>query len=594
MEALELLVTQSVINGGKNARQVSSPGPSTWLEHSLNDTDCFQIPETSDCLANDSWTLNNSSQVMNASSTVLPPSLGFDDNAMTDIIIYSVMFLVAAVGNLTVFITLFRNRHRKSRVNMMIMHLAAADLMVTLINFPLEVGWRITTQWVAGNLACKLFQFLRAFGLYLSSLVLVCISLDRYFAIVHPLKVNDAQRRGKMMLTFAWSIAAVCSLPQSVIFHVDTHPVFQNFKQCVTFGFFRTQVEEMTYNLFCLAAMYFMPLLVIIVVYLRILWEISQKSKDSNVEPSGQGRGGRMRLRRSDVSNIERARARTLRMTVIIVLAFIWCWTPYVVIVMWYMFDRESAEQVDKRLQDALFIMAVSNSCVNPLVYGTYTINFRNELNRCFGRKTKPPVLARKSTGHHTAVSAECPRRREEIQMMSDARQANTTRREPSTFNVQAANFPLLPGGGGASAQSARNWGPGSQSTNQSSTQPQQPQPFSGQSTSQPSPHKMLLPNRNHSAIMGLIRTAERIAGANTKEFLYLRFTEGSQTPTSDASADLHLSSDDDSTACVDVTYSPPQELEWDVNPVIEAMFQQREKNYRWITRIQTDHQPDI
>lgn len=190
MEALELLVTQSVINGGKNARQVSSPGPSTWLEHSLNDTDCFQIPETSDCLANDSWTLNNSSQVMNASSTVLPPSLGFDDNAMTDIIIYSVMFLVAAVGNLTVFITLFRNRHRKSRVNMMIMHLAAADLMVTLINFPLEVGWRITTQWVAGNLACKLFQFLRAFGLYLSSLVLVCISLDRYFAIVHPLKVR--------------------------------------------------------------------------------------------------------------------------------------------------------------------------------------------------------------------------------------------------------------------------------------------------------------------------------------------------------------------------------------------------------------------
>nr|XP_053649506.1 adipokinetic hormone/corazonin-related peptide receptor variant I-like [Cherax quadricarinatus]XP_053649507.1 adipokinetic hormone/corazonin-related peptide receptor variant I-like [Cherax quadricarinatus] len=398
-----------LVGGDVETLLTSTPEPVNWLEHAVNDTDdCLEFPAS--CFPADGF-WNTS---FNASTTtVLPPSLGFDDNAKTDIIIYSVMFVVAAVGNLTVFITLFRNRHRKSRVNLMIMHLAAADLMVTLINFPLEVGWRITTQWVAGNLACKLFQFLRAFGLYLSSLVLVCISLDRYFAIVHPLKVNDAQRRGKLMLSFAWSIAAVCSLPQSVIFHVDTHPVFQNFKQCVTFGFFRTQVEEMTYNLFCLAAMYFMPLFVIIVVYFRILWEISQKSRDSREERDGRSGGcggGRMRLRRSDMSNIERARARTLRMTVIIVLAFIWCWTPYVVIVMWYMFDRESAEQVDKRLQDALFIMAVSNSCVNPLVYGTYTINFRNELNRCFGRKTKPPVLARKSTGStamRTTVTAQ-------------------------------------------------------------------------------------------------------------------------------------------------------------------------------------------
>ncbi|XP_050689653.1 adipokinetic hormone/corazonin-related peptide receptor variant I-like [Eriocheir sinensis] len=297
----------------------------------------------------------------------------------------------------------------------MIMHLAAADLLVTLINFPLEVGWRVTTQWLAGNLACKMFQFMRAFGLYLSSLVLVCISLDRYFAIVHPLKVNDAQRRGKMMVCLAWSVAAVCSLPQSVIFHVDSHPQFPQFKQCVTFGFFRTHTEEAAYNLFGLAAMYFLPLTIIIIVYFRILWEISQKSKDSEEPKKRKGRGGsiggvgrggglgskktgggenhpgggggRLRLRRSDMSNIERARARTLRMTVIIVLAFVWCWTPYVIIMMWYTFDRASAEQVDKRLQDSLFIMAVSNSCVNPIVYGTYTINLRGELDKCFGRR---------------------------------------------------------------------------------------------------------------------------------------------------------------------------------------------------------------
>lgn len=43
------------------------------------------------------------------------------------------------------------------------------------------------------------------------------------------------------------------------------------------------------------------------------------------------------------------------------------------------MFDRKSAEQVDSLLQDALFMMAVSNSCMNPLVYGSYAMNLRRE-----------------------------------------------------------------------------------------------------------------------------------------------------------------------------------------------------------------------
>nr|CAD7577711.1 unnamed protein product [Timema californicum] len=55
---------------------------------------------------------------------------------------------------------------------------------------------------------------------------------------------------------------------------------------------------------------------------------------DTTVQEERQS-GGRMRLRRSDMTNIERARSRTLRMTITIVAAFIWCWTPYVVMTLW-------------------------------------------------------------------------------------------------------------------------------------------------------------------------------------------------------------------------------------------------------------------
>lgn len=147
-------------------------------------------------------------------TTLLPPDMTFDEDNLMSVIVYCLLFVAAAVGNLTVFLTLFRNRHRKSRVNLFIMHLSVADLIVTFIMLPLETIWHITVSWRAGDIACRLLMFFRAFGLYLSSFILVVISLDRYFAILHPLSMSDAERRGKLMILLAWLFSAVASLPQ--------------------------------------------------------------------------------------------------------------------------------------------------------------------------------------------------------------------------------------------------------------------------------------------------------------------------------------------------------------------------------------------
>ncbi|XP_035222196.1 gonadotropin-releasing hormone II receptor-like, partial [Stegodyphus dumicola] len=157
---------------------------------------------------------NNSNLNISSIYPDLPYYLTFNEESIREVVLYSLMFVLAAAGNLPVFVTLIRNRHRKSRVNLMIMHLAIADLIVTFVMIPLEIAWRITVAWLAGNVFCKIMLYMRAFGPYLSSMILVCISLDRYFAILHPLKVNDAQRRGKIMLILAWSISILCSIPQ--------------------------------------------------------------------------------------------------------------------------------------------------------------------------------------------------------------------------------------------------------------------------------------------------------------------------------------------------------------------------------------------
>ncbi|CAL1527361.1 unnamed protein product, partial [Lymnaea stagnalis] len=155
---------------------------------------------------------------------------------------------------------------------------------------------------------------------------------------------------------------------QSVIFHVETHPIFRWFQQCVTFNFFPSPDHELAYNLFSIIALYGLPLAIITSAYCVILCRISKKSRQSKVfDGSSHQHAG---LRRSGVGNIERAKSRTLKMTLVIVGAYVMCWTPYFVISAWYYFDRNSALKIDGKVQRGLFIFAVSNSCINPIVYG--------------------------------------------------------------------------------------------------------------------------------------------------------------------------------------------------------------------------------
>lgn len=144
----------------------------------------------------------------------LPKDLTFNEENLMAVVAYSVLFVIAAGGNLTVFITLFRNRHLKSRVNLFILHLSLADLIVAFIMLPMEIAWHATVAWKGGDIACRVLMFFRTFGLYLSSFILVTISLDRYFAILHPLSLNDANKRGKIMLLLSWIFSFIASIPQ--------------------------------------------------------------------------------------------------------------------------------------------------------------------------------------------------------------------------------------------------------------------------------------------------------------------------------------------------------------------------------------------
>lgn len=135
--------------------------------------------------------------------------------------IYVILFLVGAPANLIWLYYLIRNRRGLSRFYKLLVHLVVADLSVTLITIPTEIGWRITNIWEAGNVACKVIQVFRAFGPYLSSFILVVISIDRWYVVARPLDSIRERSRNRVHLFISWILSILLSLPQvRVKFHV--------------------------------------------------------------------------------------------------------------------------------------------------------------------------------------------------------------------------------------------------------------------------------------------------------------------------------------------------------------------------------------
>lgn len=84
-----------------------------------------------------------------------------DETAWPRIYAYSAVFIVSAIANLCELVWVCKRlRARASPVNRLFLHLCIADLIVVFMVALVEVLWRISIGWYAGNFMCKLFRLM--------------------------------------------------------------------------------------------------------------------------------------------------------------------------------------------------------------------------------------------------------------------------------------------------------------------------------------------------------------------------------------------------------------------------------------------------
>lgn len=166
-------------------------------DHQLNTSCNYSSPQSN-------WTALDS-------SLQLPT---FTTAAKVRVVITWILCGISAYCNLAVLRAAHSDGKRKSHVRMLIVNLTAADLLVTFIVMPVDAMWNVTVQWLAGDFACRLLMFLKLQAMYSCAFVTVVISLDRQSAILNPLAINKARQKNRVMLSVAWGMSVVLSVPQ--------------------------------------------------------------------------------------------------------------------------------------------------------------------------------------------------------------------------------------------------------------------------------------------------------------------------------------------------------------------------------------------
>ncbi|GFU40761.1 g_PROTEIN_RECEP_F1_2 domain-containing protein [Nephila pilipes] len=75
---------------------------------------------------------------------------------------------------------------------------------------------------------------------------------------------------------------------------------------------------------------------------------------------------------------LQKAKVKSLMITVVIVLTFVICWTPYYIMMIIFMF-LEPDEQFSQDLQSAIFFFGSSTAMFNPLIYGAFHLRTKKK-----------------------------------------------------------------------------------------------------------------------------------------------------------------------------------------------------------------------
>ena len=302
---------------------------------------------------------------------------------------FCLIFVVSLVGNSFIALIVYKTPSMRKPIDYFIVNMAMSDMLFPIFYFLPTLTELYLDSWlISGPLGlalCKLAGFLPNVSTIVSIQSLVLIAVDRFGAVVFPHRFPlISSKLCPFFIFVSWIIAMAVFSPYLIAKKLVKYPgqLHCELQWDKTFG---KPSSFLKYVMSVNAVFFYIPVLSLALLYTIIFIKLkSQKI------PGEQSTNAEQR-------HAKRSR-NVLKMAIAIVLGFALCWVPYSIVGSLKLLARDSEWNCSTRYYGfiVVWMMALSNCAINPLICFIFSANYRHGFKRvisCF-KQSQRIILA--------------------------------------------------------------------------------------------------------------------------------------------------------------------------------------------------------
>lgn len=293
--------------------------------------------------------------------------------------IYCIIFLVGVTGNCLVLYAVLHNRAMHTVTNYFILNLALSDILLCVLCVPFTPLYTFLQRWIFGEVLCHLVTCTQGICIYISSITLTIIAIDRFIVIIYPFRPRMQPSTSLLLILGTWVFSIGATLPYAVFvqhlkYDADTYVCMETFPE----------VARLTFGSITSVLQFVAPFFIMTVMYSLISLRLSSRTSVKSGWKSAK----------KEQADRERKR-RTNRMLILMVAVFGLSWLP--LNLMNLIDDISSSLDLEWSMWPYFHLLffiahaaAMSSTCYNPFLYAWLNENFRREFKEilpCFRRR---------------------------------------------------------------------------------------------------------------------------------------------------------------------------------------------------------------
>ena len=288
---------------------------------------------------------------------------------------YCLILVASLVGNSIIGLIVYKTPTLRKPINYYITNMAMSDLLYPIFLFPLRIAELYVDSWIIGGsfgqALCKLSVFLPDVSTLVSIQSLVLIAVDRFVAVVFPLRSPlISPKLCPFVISATWIVAMAVHSPYFFAFKLVEYPAQRACVPKWTEAFGESS-SFANYYLAGIIVFFYIPIVLLIILYSIIL--IKLKSQVHPGEHSANAEEQRTSRNRS-----------AIKMAIAIVAGFVFCWVPFTITVLlvFFLWDRALIPCGFIRFKVFARFFAACNCVINPLICLIFSSNYRQGLKR--------------------------------------------------------------------------------------------------------------------------------------------------------------------------------------------------------------------